>query len=136
MDISAITITDDAAPMHVKHPAHDYPLYHGEGADADGRKTGDDASPTTINVRSLDSDLVREAMREGDRAGMKSGEKGSDDLIDAVVAGWDGFTEGGEPMEATRANKIKLMRANPAIDRQVFAFARDQANFFGNAAKN
>ncbi len=137
-DLALPPSADEGATLHLRHPAHGYPLYFGKDAGPGGRaKSGSDAKPVTVTVRSFDSEAVREAIRKDRKAAMKTpnAEAESPNLMDALIVAWDGIDgPDGKPWPCTRENKVAFMNRNPALNRQVTEFATDQAHFFDAAA--
>lgn len=134
---------DNGAVLHFVHPILGHYLYDGEGADADGRLVdpAKDHRPVTATIRGYHAPTVQAAMKSRDRARMERQseaeiERTGRKLIDALIVRWDGVTRNGAPLECTAENKAWLTETNHAIFAQIDDFARDQANFFGSAARS
>jgi hypothetical protein len=93
-----------------------------------------------VTVASYESSAVRSVQRRIANSAMKKRKKGMPTAEDAeegtyaiaaaAVLGWSGVTEDGEPLEFTKSNVIKVLKAWPFIAEQIDEVADDRANFF------
>lgn len=90
------------------------------------------SSGMTIELRDMQSPEVKSVLKKWDRIASKSRkgltfeqkEEASIELLCAATKGWDGFTDNGEEIECTDAEK-RLFYAEPE-----FRFAREQVDDF------
>lgn len=132
---------DDGAVLHFTHPILGHALYDGPGADAQGRlmDPAKDHQPVTAMVRGYHAPIVQAATKSKARARMQGQthaevEAVGRKLIDALIVSWQGITRDGKPLSCTAENKVWLTETNHAIFSQIDEFAKDQANFFADAA--
>lgn len=137
MDFNKLNTVDGAdkgAWLHLKHPALGHLLYTGEGADDDGRlvKKGQ-AKPVRVFVQGMESEAVQNIVREYQKKNLSSeSDKEEEGFVIgcALVTDFDGINKDGEPMTATKENKIAFFKQSGALVEQVTKFAANRANFY------
>lgn len=105
----------------------------------------DNGDPVTILLLGIDSDKYQKieskvaderlkSSMSGGRMKLKSAEltEGRIKLLTACTVGWDGITEGGEPLECSQQNVERVYTDYPLIREQVNTFINDRSNFLGN----
>lgn len=121
---------DKAATMHLVDPVEGGFLY----ADDDTQK-----KPMTIDLLGSDSKKFRAAVSKQQRKAARRGrgspdlaqqERNAAELFAAVTTGWKNMLLGGQELEFSQENAMKLYVDYPWIRAQIDEFIADRGNYF------
>lgn len=132
--LNTVKGADKGAWLHLKHPAFGHLLYTGKGADEDGRlEKKEDAKPVRVFVQGMESEAVQNIVRDIQKNALDGSEATEEEgfaIGCALVTAFEGIEKDGEPLTATKENKIAFFNQSSALITQVTQFASNRANFY------
>ena len=134
MDLNDLNLDAQAeagAEMHLAHPVTDEKLMN-------------DGKPMTLNLIGTESKQYRAKEHEfqnkrlnkisrGKKLNMSVNDDETCDLLSVCIVGWSGLVMGGEEIEFSQREAVKLLMKFKWIRDQVDEFVGDRTNFFTGA---